>query len=153
MLDTPRLAEGHYQQLISALSKRVVDVNINCAISAANAIEKLAKGLRKLFHPYRPIVMSNLLERTKEKKVTVATALRDALDAVFDSTSLGDVLEDIVSATGNKNPTVKTESTLYLGRCLSKVMAIPSKSETKTIMEAMIKVPRIGIRVDELHTL
>ena len=50
---------------------------------AANCMTSLAKGLRKKFYPYASQSLEACCDRFKEKKVTVATALSDATDAIF----------------------------------------------------------------------
>jgi hypothetical protein len=52
-------------------------------MAAANCVEKLACGLRQSFAPYKSAVVSPMLDRLKEKKQTLAQALKSALDAVF----------------------------------------------------------------------
>lgn len=50
---------------------------------AAKCIGQLATGLRKKFTQYSTMIISPLLEKFKEKKTNVVTALREAVDAVF----------------------------------------------------------------------
>ena len=51
VLDTPKYVYGQYHALVSALAKKISDVNILVAVAAMNSIEKIAKGLRKNFAP------------------------------------------------------------------------------------------------------
>lgn len=44
------------------------------------------------------------------------TALRDAIDAIYPSTTLEAIQEDILEALGNKNPNVKLETASFLGK-------------------------------------
>ena len=50
---------------------------------AAKCIGQLATGLRKKFTQYSSMIITPLLEKFKEKKTNVVTALREAVDAVF----------------------------------------------------------------------
>lgn len=50
---------------------------------AAKCIGQLATGLRKKFTQYSSMILTPLLEKFKEKKTNVVTALREAVDAVF----------------------------------------------------------------------
>ena len=50
---------------------------------AAKCVALLATGLRKKFTQYSSMIISPLLEKFKEKKTNVVSALREAIDAVF----------------------------------------------------------------------
>lgn len=54
---------------------------------AIKCITGIAKGLKKKFHPYAGSIMPVLFEKFKEKKQTVVSALREAVDAVYISVS------------------------------------------------------------------
>ena len=125
---------------MAALAKRIGDANIICAMLAVNCIEALAKGLRRNFAPYKPVVTSPLLEKCKEKKQNVVDALRAALDAVALTVELGDILEDIAGASKHKNPSVKAESVRWLVRVLKTIRKPPAKPEIKTICETCVKL-------------
>jgi cytoskeleton-associated protein 5 len=56
------------------------------------------------------------LEKFKEKKNNVVLALRDGIDAIYPSTTLEAIQEDVLEALGNKNPNVKSETALFLGK-------------------------------------
>lgn len=64
------------------------DANIMVVTIAAKCVGLLATGLRKKFTSYSPMIASAILEKFKEKKVTVVTALRDAIDAVLATVSI-----------------------------------------------------------------
>ena len=50
---------------------------------AANVVKGLATGLREGFQPLVHQVLPGMLGKFKEKKLTVVTALREAVDAVY----------------------------------------------------------------------
>lgn len=132
--DDPRLAE--YAQ---ALGKKMSDTNVVVVTVAANLIAALCRAVEgKGFGKYRNVLVTPILDRTKERKATVIEALAGALDAIFAVTSLGENLEDIVAALGNKNPQVKEQALRFLARALSTTKSQPSKTELKTIAEAQI---------------
>lgn len=54
---------------------------------AAQCLTGLAKGLKKKFSPFALSFTETILEKFKEKKVNVVSALRDAIDAVFQAVS------------------------------------------------------------------
>ena len=140
VVNTPRLKDGPYHEIVQALAKCMKDANIAVVTIAANCIEKLAQGLRKSFAKHRSTVMSHIMERLKEKKTSVTDALGAALDAVFTSTSLTDCLEEILGFLTHKNPNVKGETIKFLVRCLRTTRDVPSKAEQKSIADASTKL-------------
>ena len=60
------------------------------------------------------------MEKFKEKKITVVTALREAADAIFPSTNLEAVSEDLIAALENKNPQIKAETAGLISRVFCK---------------------------------
>ncbi|KAK6342598.1 Microtubule-associated protein, microtubule dynamics during spindle orientation [Orbilia javanica] len=140
IVNVPRIKEEDFSELVRVLAKSMKDANITVVIVAANCVECIAKGLRASFAKYRPIIFVPTAERLKEKKQTVADALGAALDSVFNSTSLTDILEDTMELLRNKNPQVKLESLRFLIRCLRNTRVAPSKPEVKTISDTVTKL-------------
>uniref|UniRef100_T1HV74 TOG domain-containing protein n=1 Tax=Rhodnius prolixus TaxID=13249 RepID=T1HV74_RHOPR len=117
----PKIENADYSELLRALKKVIhKDANIVVIGVAIKCIAGLANGLKKNFNNYSSLIMPCLFERFKEKKPNIVTALRDAVDAVYLSTSLEQVLEDVISYLRNKNPNVKTEVAFFLARCFNK---------------------------------
>ena len=139
-LDTPRIAEGPFDDLVRGFAKSMKDANVAVVITAANCVELLAKGLKKSFNKYRKDIMNAMMERLKEKKQTVTDALGAALDAAFASSNFADCLEEILEFLKHKNPQVKLESTRFLFRCLKNTREAPSPAEAKTLAEASTKL-------------
>ena len=140
-IDTPRIKDGHYDELVRDLAKIVMkDANVAVVVVAANCVEKLALGLRRGFAKHRSTIIPSLLERCKEKKQSVTDALATALDAVFASTSVSECLEDILGFLAHKNPQVRLETVRFLTRCLRNTPDVPSKSEVKSIADAATKL-------------
>ena len=140
VLNTPRIKDGPYDDVVRAFAKSMKDANIAVVTVAANCVEKLALGLRKGFTKYRSTILTPMMERLKEKKQSVTDALGAALDAVFISTSLTDCLEEIIAKLTDKNPNVKVESTKFLIRCLRTTRDVPAKPEQKIIADAATKL-------------
>ncbi len=86
---TPRIQEApELGELAKSLARCVhKDANINCVMTAANCLEGLAKGLMGTFSKYRESVVPPMLERLKERKVTVTDAIGTSLDAIFATVS------------------------------------------------------------------
>ncbi|KAI8051432.1 armadillo-type protein [Syncephalis plumigaleata] len=135
--NTPKLAPGNYGELIAALAKRINDANILVTILAAQCIECLAKGLREQFVSHKETVLAPLVEKLKEKKQNVLDALRNALDAVFATISLADIMEQVATGIKHKNPNVRAESCRWLTRSLKVIKTPPGKAELKGYSEML----------------
>ena len=55
---------------------------------AGRCVDSLARGLRKNFQPYATAITVAMLDKFKEKKQNVVSALRDAVDAVYQTVSV-----------------------------------------------------------------
>ena len=64
------------------------DSNVVVVAQATQCLTGLANGLKKKFHPYAASCIPVFLEKFKEKKQNVVTALREAVDAVSQTVSL-----------------------------------------------------------------
>ncbi|TPX57138.1 hypothetical protein PhCBS80983_g04029 [Powellomyces hirtus] len=135
----PRLEDGRYGELVSVLGKKMADVNVVVMTLAANCVQAIATGLRSGFAQYRGMVIHPLLEKFKEKKQHVVDALRGAVDAVYASVSMSEVVEDIVTYSTHKNPQVRSETLQWAVRCLKTTRKLPPKPEIKTLSEAFVK--------------
>ncbi|KAI0721683.1 ARM repeat-containing protein [Cerioporus squamosus] len=113
------------------------DANINCVMVAAKCLEGLAKGLMGGFAKYRESVVPPMLERLKERKTNVTDAIGAALDAVFQSTTLPDILPDVLPALNSKNPQVKEGTLKFIARCLSTSSTPIPGPQVKPLSEAL----------------
>jgi cytoskeleton-associated protein 5 len=84
---TPRIKEApEFGELSKALALRVQsDANINCVMVAAHCLEGLAKGLMGSYGRYREVVVPPMLDRLKERKVSVTDTISSALHAIFET--------------------------------------------------------------------
>ncbi|KAK4980915.1 hypothetical protein LTR66_010289, partial [Elasticomyces elasticus] len=139
-VNQPAIQEGPFDEIIRGLAKCMKDANIAVVTVAANIVEALAKGLKKSFAKYRSTILSPMLERFKEKKQSVTDALAAACDAVFASTTLSELLEEILEALKHKNPQVKLESTRFLVRCLKTTREAPPAPEVKLMADVATKL-------------
>ncbi|KAG5518003.1 hypothetical protein PMAC_000458 [Pneumocystis sp. 'macacae'] len=130
-----RILEDDYNDIIRLLAKSIKDVNISVTIVASNCVEAFARGLRKGFAKYKSIVLVPIMEKLKERKATVIEALSSAMDAIFDSTSLSDVFDDILEFLKHKNPQIRSEVLLFLVRCLKSTCIYPKTSEIRSMIE------------------
>ncbi|ANB11697.1 Stu2p [Sugiyamaella lignohabitans] len=138
---SPKIENDDFTDMVRLLAKCIQkDANIQVVALAANCVETLAKGLRQNFARYESTVLGPLLERTKEKKVSVAEALGAALDAVYKSTSLSSVLDTTLEHLKHKTPQIKIESAKFLVRCLKTTPVSPNTSEVKSMVESSIKL-------------
>ncbi|KAJ3225479.1 Cytoskeleton associated protein 5 [Clydaea vesicula] len=140
IVQSPKIEDGKYGELIALLGKKVADNNIVVATLSTNCITCIAKGLRNNFQQYKGLVISQLIERSKEKKTNVIEAVRSALDAVFASygTINETLAEDMSAAFLHKNPQVKVESIMWFIRSLKLSKKTPGKSELKSFIENLM---------------
>ncbi|KAJ6496648.1 microtubule associated protein [Mycena vitilis] len=136
---TPRIKDGpEIGELSKSLAIRIQgDANINCVMTAAACMQVLAKAMLGSFARYRELVVSPMLERLKERKANVTDSIGDALDAVFTSTTLSDIIPDLGSAFGSKNPQVKEGTLKFLGRCLSTASSPIQPAQIKPLAETL----------------
>ncbi|KAH9934783.1 armadillo-type protein [Fomitopsis serialis] len=92
------------------------DANVICVTAAAGCIERLAKGVMTPFGRFREAIVPPMLERMKERKASVTDAIGNALDAVFVTTTLTDIIPDILPSLSSKNPQVKEGTLKFLAR-------------------------------------
>lgn len=113
----PKLESGDYGDLVRALKKVIgKDANVMLVSMAAKCLAGLATGLRKKFGTYAGHVVPTILEKFKEKKPQVVQALQEAIDAVFLTTTLQNISEDVLAVMDNKNPSIKQQASLFLAR-------------------------------------
>ncbi|KAG8908511.1 Microtubule-associated protein, microtubule dynamics during spindle orientation [Tulasnella sp. 403] len=137
--NNPRIKDADgIGDLSKALGKRMTDANIQCVIAAAQVIEGLAKGIGSGFGKYRSAVIPPMMERFKERKQNVVDAIGQGLDAVFATTTLPDITEDILTSLKSKNPQVKEGTAKFLVRSLSTTKVPPAKNDIKPMSETLV---------------
>uniref|UniRef100_A0A915DAQ2 TOG domain-containing protein n=1 Tax=Ditylenchus dipsaci TaxID=166011 RepID=A0A915DAQ2_9BILA len=100
LTDNPRLCpKSHYGDLVETL-KRVLEKDSNilvCSI-AAKCLTGLANGLRTKFGVHAQTLTSVIFEKFKEKKPSLRDPLIELIDAVYATTQLENLAEDIMAA-------------------------------------------------------
>lgn len=139
LCNSPKILDSHYSELVGALGKRMADTNINIVIVAANCLEGLARGLRDSFNKYKSSVAGLVMDRLKERKVTVVEALAGALNAIYSTISYAELLEDTAANVVHKNPQIRAEVIKLQVHRLKEIKIAPSKVEIKTACEMLIK--------------
>ncbi|XP_068082829.1 protein mini spindles [Anabrus simplex] len=142
LLQAPKLENGDYGDVVRALKKVVSkDSNILVVTLAAKCLASLANGLKKRFQPYALACIPCILEKFREKKQTVVTALKDAIDAIYISATIENIQEDVLASLENKNPSVKAETASFLARCFTKCTpAMLTKKILKAYSSALLKL-------------
>ncbi|KAJ7774790.1 microtubule associated protein [Mycena metata] len=137
LTSTPRIKDGpEIGDLSKSLAARIqTDANINCVMTAAACLEALAKAMLGSFARYREMVVAPMLERLKERKATVTDCIGESLDAIFLCTTLSDIIPDLGSALGSKNPQVKEGTLKFLGRCLATASSPIQPAQIKPLAE------------------
>ncbi|EGT59628.1 hypothetical protein CAEBREN_10303 [Caenorhabditis brenneri] len=107
--------KASYGSLVERLQKVLEkDANINVAALAANCIAGIANGLRTKFQPFFLGVAPIIFEKFKEKKPTLRDPLVACIDAVVATTNLEALGEVVLAALGKPNPSIKTQTDLFL---------------------------------------
>lgn len=141
LIKVPKISDSaRYGEFIDVICKRVGDVNVLVVILAAGCLEAVSNGLRSNFAPYKNTAIPALLEKTKEKKQNVVDAIRSALDSMrFSIQHINDAfLEELAPFIAHKNPSVRSESLLWLSRLLQSMRQAPSKKDCKSVVDAVI---------------
>ncbi|KAM3186859.1 hypothetical protein ACTXT7_003450 [Hymenolepis weldensis] len=141
LTDVMKLAPGDYGDLMKALIKVISkDTNVILVGQSAKIVAQIASGLRKGFHPYAGETIRTCIDKFKEKKPAILTALRSAADAALKATTLDAVQEDIIAATTNKVPSVRAEICMFLNRAFSNMtVATLNKKLLKAFVGPLIK--------------
>ncbi|VDN99387.1 unnamed protein product [Rodentolepis nana] len=139
--DVMKLAPGDYGELMKALIKIICkDTNVILVGQSAKIVAQIASGLRKGFQPYAGDTIRACIDKFKEKKPAILTAIRSAADAALKATSLDAVQEDIIAATSNKVPSVRAEICMFLNRAFSNMtVATLNKKLLKAFVGPLIK--------------
>ncbi|CAI5438088.1 unnamed protein product [Caenorhabditis angaria] len=142
MTANPKLEpKANYGGLVEKLQKILAkDANINVAALAANCLTGLANGLRVKFSQFAISVAPTIFDKFKEKKPTLRDPLVLCIDAVLATTNLENLAEIIVEALAKPNPSIKTQTDLFLQRSFMKLnsQTMPKKS-LKTFIPLLIK--------------
>ena len=141
LIKVPKISDSaRYGELCDALCKRIGDVNVLVVVLAAGCLEAMSNGLRSNFAPYKSSAIPVLLEKAKEKKSNVVDAIRSALDSFrFSIQQINDnLLEEVVPFIAHKNPSVRSETLLWLSRLMQSMRQTPSKKDCKSIVDAII---------------
>jgi hypothetical protein len=98
----PEPQHGDYNKLVKVLRKFIAeDTNVMLVALAALCLTGLAHGLRAAgFRQMAGACLPVLLEKFKEKKVNVTTALREGVDAIFPILGIKAIQEVALGAAG-----------------------------------------------------
>lgn len=84
LVKTPKLQNGDYADLVRALKKVIEkDSNVVVVALAGRCLTGVATGLKKRFQPYANACIPSLLEKFKEKKQNVVSAIKEAIDVIY----------------------------------------------------------------------
>ncbi|KAI6243739.1 HEAT repeat protein [Aphelenchoides fujianensis] len=146
MEKNPRLVanEVAYHQLIDECTKILkADSNINVAGTAAQTLERLARGLGAAFRPAAPSTIAACLLRLKEVKAALRDPCVKCLDAAYLTTNLEAVLPAIKDGVLSKAPASKIQSCEFFTRIMVDVdyaTAKQSAAGVKTVVDELCKL-------------
>ncbi|KAG0682260.1 Microtubule-associated protein, microtubule dynamics during spindle orientation [Pichia californica] len=135
-----KIQNDDYSYFISLMVGCLKDVNLQVVTLACGILLNLANGLKLNFTKYVSMLLSPLLDKTKEKKRSIIIALTDVLDACFKYSSFREILDPTIEYMIHISPQVKVESMSYLIRCMKEIKNIPSSDEIDKIMTPAIKL-------------
>ncbi|VDO83890.1 unnamed protein product, partial [Haemonchus placei] len=110
----PKASYGEHISLLKRIIEK--DANINVAALAAKCMRGVAEGLRKKFAPHAPSVVPVIFDKFKEKKPLLRDPLVECIDAIFATTTLEAIGDDILAALEKPNPNIKIQTDLFLYR-------------------------------------
>jgi cytoskeleton-associated protein 5 len=141
LVEAPKLEQGDYNDLVRALKKVVAkDANVILVAVAVKCIALLAAGLRKKFTSHAAGCIEVLLDKFREKKTNVVQALKEATDAVYNTTTLEAVSEACIAGLDHKTPSVKAETAAFIARCFAKCTPVTlPKKLLKLFVTALLK--------------
>ena len=113
-MEVSALARDDMGEVVDALTALAKDNNFKVCHGALVALGAAARGSRKAFQPFAPMVVSPLVERMGDMKQPVREASRDVLlAAMLALESPSSVLDKAATGWGHKNPRVR-EGMLHL---------------------------------------
>ncbi|SCU97547.1 LANO_0E16292g1_1 [Lachancea nothofagi CBS 11611] len=109
-----------YSDFLRALAHVIEkDANVQAVTMAAQCIHQLCTKLKSNFdRTYGSLVLTSLLERSKEKKQSVNEAICEALNDISNCCGTDTCLEETLRFMNHKIPQVRMESTKFLTRLL-----------------------------------
>jgi len=135
----PKIAPGDFHEVAKLLKKLIGDGNVNVAQTAIHATEMLAKGLKADFVPYAKVLVSDLLERFKDKKTSVVAALNNTCDAMISSALLVEIVESLDAAFKSKVPAVRANSLAWTSRIVLRTPKGSLSKVAKSMAESFVK--------------
>merc|ERR1719400_1217823 len=140
LTQNPKLQVGDYHELVKVLKKFIAkDTNVMLVALAAQCLTGLVKGLRASFKPMALACLSTLLEKFKEKKVNVATALREGVDAIYPILGIEAIQEDALANLKAKTPQARKETAAFLARSFAACPAVLTTN--KKIVKGYVSAP------------
>ena len=143
LTQNPKLQPGDYHELVKVLKKFISkDSNVMLVALAAKCLAGLAKGLRNHFKQLANNSLSTLLEKFKEKKLNVVTALKECVDAFYPILGIEAIQEDCLAAMKIKTPTVKAETASFLARSFAQCppVLLTNKKILKGYVSALLEL-------------
>lgn len=128
LLAAPRLrAKEDYHELASMMKEYLVDPQAPLMLLGFKMIQECARGLRSDFAPYARTYVSPLLDKLKDKKLSVQLHVLKTLEKLvcFNCVTMDQCNDEIDQALQSKNP---TQRTAIVNFCLRMVDVLGDKS-------------------------
>jgi hypothetical protein len=129
----------NYADLCGTVKKLLThDSNMQVVLKAIAVVGALGDGLRKDFQMYGKSFVLELMQKWKDKKITVVTAVHATLDQLYKASfSLEQVMDDLKAAADskkNKNVNLRTQVMVWLGHCVEL-----AGTKTRVLSEGILK--------------
>ncbi|CAD5229231.1 unnamed protein product [Bursaphelenchus okinawaensis] len=143
--------DSEYHRLIDEIVKILSkDNNINVTASAAQLLTRLARGLGKNFEVHAGTVVNACLIRMKEVKPVVKEPCSECLDACYETTTFGNVVEPVKDALVSKAPGTKVAACDFFKRCMLKIDLQTAKKSAAATKEAVDHLCKMALGSDAM---
>lgn len=114
---TVKAVDVDYGQKVAELTKALAeDTNVILVEMNAICVALLAKRLGEKFAPHAAACVTVILKKFVEKEANVVISLREAIDAIYPSTTLKAMQKNLLEALNGESPSVKAETASFLAR-------------------------------------
>lgn len=143
LLSAPRFrAKDDYHELVNMMKEYLVDPQAPLMLLGFKMIQECARGLRGDFGPHAKVYVPLLLDKLKDKKVSVQLHIVKTLEDLicFNCLSMDQCNEDIDVALQSKNP---TQRTAVVNFCIRMIDVLDDKSRYTRLGRSITMLARL----------
>ncbi|SCU79191.1 LAFA_0B01376g1_1 [Lachancea sp. 'fantastica'] len=138
-----------YSDFLRALAQVIEkDANVQAVTLAAQCIQQLCSKLSSNFSKhYGSLVLTALLERSKEKKPSVNESICQALNQISECCGVDACLEETLRFMAHKTPQVRMESTKFLTRLLKTWKPEAHNSNDELLIKLVPDISQAALKI------